>query len=248
MNAKTAIVTGASKGIGLAIALKLINKGWNVIGIARQFISDLPKGFIPYKLDLANIKELPKALKQLKKEHPTIDSIICNAGKGSFGSLEELSFADIHSLIDLNFLSHVYLIKMFLPELKKQNNGSVIFIGSEAALQGKRMGSIYCASKFALRGFAQALRDECSTSNVRITIINPGMVQTDFFKDLKFCPGESSLEHLLPEDVAEAVDLVLNAREGAVFDEINLSPQKKRIRFATSLPKEDYGILMNSQT
>ncbi len=82
-----------------------------------------------------------------------------------------------------------------------------------------------------MRGFAQALRDECSTCNIPITLINPGMVQTEFFKDLKFAPGDSPLEHILPEDIAEAVAMVLNAREGTVFDEINLSPQKKRIQY-----------------
>ena len=65
--------------------------------------------------------------------------------------------------------------------MKKIGKGDVIFIGSEAALNGSRKGTIYCASKFALRGFAQALRDECSKSSIRVTIINPGMVKTGFF-------------------------------------------------------------------
>ena len=230
MKSKTVIITGASKGIGLATANQLLGEGWKVIGIARQFASQLPEAFIPYKLNLEDLDELPQALKLLSKEHKETDAIICNAGKGCFGSLEEFSHHEIRSLIDLNFLSHVFLIKTYMPLFKRLNRGHIVFIGSEAALQGKRMGSIYCASKFALRGFAQALRDECSTNNVRISIINPGMVQTDFFKSLKFCPGDSPLEYIAPEDVAEAVSLVLNAREGTVFDEINLSPQKKRIK------------------
>lgn len=226
---KTAIITGASKGIGLAITKKLLLEGWKVIGIARTFNFPKHERFIPYELDLGAIKDLPQALKCLKKEYPDIHALICNAGKGHFGSLEELSFEDMRSLMDLNFLSHTYLIKEFLPTMKKNKKGRIILIGSEAALQGKRMGSIYCASKFALRGFAQALREECSTCNIPVTMINPGMVQTDFFKELQFSPGDSYLEHILPEDIAETVSLVLNGREGTVFDEINVSPQKKRI-------------------
>ena len=113
--------------------------------------------------------------------------------------------------------------------MKRQGSGDVIFIGSEAALEGKRKGSIYCAGKFALRGFSQALRDECSTGNIRVSIVNPGMVNTNFFTDLNFKPGEDSCEHIEPEDVAEAVAMVLNSRKGTVFDEINLSPQKNKV-------------------
>lgn len=231
MSIKTVIITGASKGIGFAISNKLIKEGWKVIGLARTFPSQLPEEFIPFSIDLEDIKELPKALKQLQSEYPEVDGLICNAGKGRFGSLEELSFREIHALMDLNFLSHVYLIKTFLPSFKRDNQGHIILIGSEAAIQGRRMGSLYCASKFAVRGFAQALREECSTSNIRVSLINPGMVRTEFFEDLNFAPGEDPLEHLVPEDIADSISMILNARVGAVFDEINLSPQKKRILF-----------------
>ncbi len=231
MDHKIAIVAGASKGIGWAISQQLIQEKWKIVGIGREFNKPLPDLFIPYPLDLSDSRNLPEALKQLKSAYPKVDAIICSAGRGSFGSLEEFSFDEIRSLMELNFLSHVFLIKTFLPTFKKCGFGEIVLIGSESALQGKRMGSLYCASKFALRGFAQALREECATSNIRVTLINPGMVQTDFFNRLSFEPGDSPLEHLTPEDIAEAVSLVLNARQGTVFDEINLSPQKKRILF-----------------
>jgi 3-hydroxy acid dehydrogenase / malonic semialdehyde reductase len=170
-------------------------------------------------------------LNELKSRYSEVVGLICNAGRGQFKHLEEFSFDQIRSLMDLNFLSHVYLTKTFLPSLKRQARSDIIFIGSEAALAGKRQGSIYCASKFALRGFAQALRDECATSSVRICLINPGMVQTPFFQDLSFHPGSEGTQHLVPDDIAEAAYMVLQAREGAVFDEINVSPQKKHICF-----------------
>lgn len=140
-------------------------------------------------------------------------------------------------LIDLNFLSHVYLVKSFLPVMKKRKEGDLIFIGSEAALAGKRQGSIYCASKFALRGFAQALRDECRSEHLRVCLINPGMVLTGFFDSLSFSPGEDCSEHLLAHDIAETVVHVLAARKGVVFDEITVNPLKQRI----ALSKRDRG-------
>ena len=107
----------------------------------------------------------------------------------------------------------------------------LIFIGSEAALVGSRKGSIYCASKFALRGFSQALRDECAKSSVRVSLINPGMVKTDFFQTLTFKPGEHESQHLLAEDVADAVSYIINARKGIIIDEINLNPANNVIQF-----------------
>lgn len=227
------IVTGASKGIGKAICEKLLRENYYVVGIARNFPSDIQQHphFETISLDLNNLETLPNALKELTGRYPKISALVCNAGRGQFKHLEEFSYDQIRSLIDLNFLSHVYLTKAFLPLLKKQFCSDIIYIGSEASLSGKRQGSIYCASKFALRGFAQALRDECSTSSIRVCLINPGMVQTSFFDNLSFQPGAENTEHLLPEDIAETVSLVLRARGGVIFDEINVSPHKKQIRF-----------------
>jgi 3-hydroxy acid dehydrogenase / malonic semialdehyde reductase len=228
------IVTGASRGMGLAISKKLLGMSYDVVGISRKSNPDLNsnKNFTSIELDLSKLDQLPQALKFLAKEHQDISGIVSNAGRGHFGNLEEFSFSEIRKLMDLNFHSHAFLVKAFLPTLKKQKYGNLIFLGSEAALSGKKRGSLYCATKFAIRGFSQALRAECSSSNVRVCLINPGMTQTDFFQDLPFSPGEEPDQHILPEDVAEAVAMVLNARPGTVFDEINLSPQKKVLRFS----------------
>ena len=159
-----------------------------------------------------------------------VDAVVCNVGRGHFGHLEELSFKQIRSLIDLNFLSHVYLIKKLLPHLKKKQRADIIFIGSEASLVGKEKGSIYCSSKFALRGFAQSLRGECSRSSVHVSMIQPGMVRTPFYDTLSFQPGEEETHAILPEDVAEITALILKMRAGTVCDEIVLSPMKKVIQ------------------
>ena len=115
--------------------------------------------------------------------------------------------------------------------MKQRGSGNIVFMGSEAALAGGKRGAVYSAAKFGLRGLAQALRQECAASGLRVSIINPGMVQTEFFNELDFRPGESSNNYILPDDVALAVQMILEARQGTVFDEINLSPQKKVIRF-----------------
>jgi len=227
------LVLGASRGIGRAISARLLQDGYQVIGVARsieQTPLDHPR-FTPYALDLADMTALPDALKKLQRAQADIEHLICCAGRGHFGSLEEFSYQQIRSLMDLNFLSHAWAAKSFIPLMKQRGRGHLVFIGSEAALAGKKKGAIYCASKFALRGLAQALREECAGSGVGVTLINPGMVRTGFFNGLGIAPGEQDSQAILPEEVAAAVVWVLANRAGAVIDEINLSPLQHQIRF-----------------
>jgi len=230
---RTFLITGASSGIGKACAIRLLQQGHIVIGVSRdcrQFTHSHSQ-FHCVEMDLSDLDALPKQLKQLSKQHPAIDGIIFSAGKGQFSSLEEFSFTQIQALMNINFVSPSFLTKEFLPSLKRKPFADLIFIGSEAALKGSRKGSIYCASKFALRGFTQALRDECAKSSVRVSLINPGMVQTPFFNGLSFEPGEQDCQHLMAEDVADAVLYIVQARSGIIIDEINLNPANKVIRF-----------------
>ena len=230
---RTILVTGASSGIGRACAVTLLNQGHDVIGLSRncqQFVYAHPR-FTSVECDLSDLTTLADNIKRISKQYPAIDSIIFSAGKGQFSSLEEFSYSQIQELMNLNFISQSFLAKGFLPDLKRKPLADLIFIGSEAALTGSRKGSIYCASKFAIRGFSQALRDECAKSSVRVSLINPGMVKTDFFQSLNFEPGEYHSQHLVAEDIAEAVSYIINARKGIIIDEINLNPANNVIQF-----------------
>ncbi|MCB1763624.1 MAG: SDR family oxidoreductase [Gammaproteobacteria bacterium] len=227
------LITGASRGIGRAVTQRLLAQGCQVAGIGRHFDDELcaHSGFVPVRLDLALLDELPARFKQLQRKLPPLHGIICCAGYGRFGALEQFSPTQIRALIDTNLTSQILLVREFLPAFKQRHTGQLIFIGSEAALAGGRNGTIYCASKFALRGFAQSLREECAASGIQVGLINPGMVATSFFRNLDFRPGAAADQHLTTGDVADAVWLMLNARPGAVIDEINLSPQKRVIEF-----------------
>ena len=233
MTEKNIIVSGASSGIGHAISVRLLQRGYRVTGLARDF-SKFPcadPNFTPVCMDLSDLDALPAKLDALTRQDTPVDGLVCCAGSGRFGSLEEFSLVQIRTLLDLNLTSQLYLVRALLPGMKQRAGGNIIFMGSEAALAGGKRGAVYSAAKFGLRGLAQALRQECAASGLRVSIINPGMVQTEFFNELDFRPGEAPDNYILPEDVAQAVQLILETREGTVIDEINLSPQKKVIRF-----------------
>lgn len=232
MSQRKVLVTGCSSGIGLAITEQLLAAGDQVVGVARQ----PDRGginhpaFTPIAMDLADIAGLPAQLTALAKTHADIGAVVANAGRGQFGGLEEFSYSQIDQLLDLNLRSQIYLTRALLPNLRQQPRSDLIFIGSEAALAGGRRGAVYSASKAALRGFAQALREECSSSGLRVSLVNPGMVRTAFFDDLNFAPGEDKNHAISALTVAETVQMVLNAAAETVFDEINLSPLKKVIQ------------------
>lgn len=233
LNKRTALVTGASRGIGAAISKGLLSEGCQVIGVARC-MGDLFRGdnnFKAVELDLSQLDALPRQLQEIRRESAAVDTLVCNAGYGQFGSLEEFSARQIRGLVDLNLTSQILLVREFLPAMKTQGFGDIVFMGSEAALKGGRRGAVYSATKFALRGLVQSLREECSGSGVRVSIINPGMVATDFFEKLNFQPGKDADCHLVAEDIYAAVKLILTARSGAGIEEINLSPHKKLIEF-----------------
>lgn len=225
------LVTGASSGIGLAVTHQLLAASCEVIGLSRNpDRAGIDHAlFQPVAVDLSDLEQLSLKVETLAKKHQP-DGVVFCAGQGRFGSLEEFSWQQIRALVDLNFTSNAILARVLIPGMKKAGKGDLVFIGSEAAVSGGRRGAIYSASKFALRGFAQALREECSKSGLRVSIINPGMVQSPFFDELNFAPGEEPENYLLPEDVANAVRLILTSRPGTLFDEINLSPLKKVVR------------------
>ena len=230
---RTVLVTGASSGIGRAVAQNLLQQGHIVIGVSRdcrKFVRQMDN-FSFVQLDLSQLNELPQKIRDLQQTFTEIDAVVFSAGMGQFGSVEEFSYPQIEALMTINFTSQVFLTKALLPALKRKANSDLIFIGSEAALKGSRKGAIYCASKFAVRGFTQALREECGKSNVRVCLINPGMVKTAFFEQLTFEPGDHESNAISPEDVAAAVSYVLGSRTQIVIDEINLSPLNKVVKF-----------------
>ena len=220
---RTFLVTGSSSGIGLSITKKILKEGGIVIGVSREKINSKieKENYHHFSIDLFH--------KKILKKFPLIDCLISNAGFGVFKSIEEFNADEIIKVINLNLISHMLICRVFVPHLKKKEKGDLIFIGSEAGNVAGKKGTVYCASKFGLKGFSHSLRKECNTKNIKVTLINPGMVKTNFYENQDFIPRDSDYSILKPKEIAKTVLHVLKCDEGSVFDEINLSSMNKII-------------------
>lgn len=232
MKTKHILISGSSSGIGRAITEKLLAENYSVIGLARDHKKFSPKSphYYPHAIDFADIETLEKQLRVIQKKYITIDSIICCAGFGEFCELEQFSIRNMQRIINVNFLSQAILVKSLLPDFKKRRSGKIIFLGSECALEGQKKASLYSATKFALRGFAQSLRKECASAHIAITLINPGVVATPFFDSLAFQPAEGFEHAVQPEQIATLITTLLPLEHNCVVEEINLQPMKNAIQ------------------
>lgn len=226
---KTFIISGASSGIGKAIAKQLLEQNYQVIGLARTH-SIIHANYTPISIDFNQPAAAEKTLKSLAKNTKQLDGIICSAGVGFFHELEQFSLATITELMNVNLLGQILLVKQFLPLLKQQQAGKIIMLGSECALQGYKKASIYAATKFGLRGFCQSIRKECANKHIAVTLINPGLVDTSFFDNLTFKPGSDPNNAIQPATIAQLITSVLELPATCVAEEINIQPMTAQVQ------------------
>lgn len=196
LSGKTCVVTGASGGMGAGIAATLIKKhGCKVIGVARsepkmkKFIEELGPTYaeqFSYKLfDVSKNENWVNFAQELKDEGVKIDVLVNNAGiLPKFKRFDRYEMGEIEKAININFYSCVYSIKALLPMLLESNDPGIVNIDSSAALMSLAGTSMYSASKAALKGFTEALREEFR-GKIYVGLVCPGFTKTDIFRDQK---------------------------------------------------------------
>lgn len=219
---KTALVTGAGKGIGKAIALALAKEGVNVILVARTQeeidsvaakVRSLRVKALAVTADVADINSVNTAVEKALSKFGAIDILINNAGIASFGKFLELEPTDWERIIQVNLMGPYYVTRAVVPNMIERQTGDIINISSTAGLAGNAMTSAYSASKFALLGLTDSLMQEMRKHNIRVTALTPSTVATDMAKELKLTDGNPD-KVMQAEDMAELViaQLKLNRR------------------------------------
>ncbi|MDD2907629.1 MAG: SDR family NAD(P)-dependent oxidoreductase [Candidatus Gracilibacteria bacterium] len=203
---KNILITGTSKGIGNHIVLSL-KDDFNVFAISRTKISE--KGVREFNIDLTNFGVFDNLVKIFEQEEVKFDGIILNAGVGFFGSFYEASDEEYLNIINLNLTSNILLLKRFEKYLNKK--AKIIFIGSIIGKKFMKHSAVYQASKFALRGFAGALKNELK--GIGVHIINPKIVDTTFHDNSKIPLNLETFKYTSKDEILEVVKNILSKEE-----------------------------------
>jgi uncharacterized protein len=188
---KNVIITGASSGVGLALAEKCAQNGANLVLLARRLDvlekvqADLQTRYSAnvkvYKLDVSDTDEIKMVFGKIIDEINHIDILVHNAGYGIFRSAHELSIEEIKRMFEVNVLGLIACTNMVLPLMLKHKKGHIINIASQAGKIATPKSSAYAATKHAVLGFTNSLRMEVSDQNINVTAVNPGPIETNFF-------------------------------------------------------------------
>lgn len=219
---ETAVVTGSSSGIGKAVASMLLKRGYRVYGISRSRGDIESENFIHLECDLSRESEIKRLQKLLPRE---IKILINAAGFGRFAPHEEIDIDILMAMGTLNLIAPIALANMLLRSLKK-NSGYIINITSIEATRHSRHSGLYSATKAGLRSFGLSLFEEVRNSGVKVVTINPDMTDTNFFSNLRFGVGESDDMKLFSDDIADAIEYILDSRDGVCVSEMTIRPQK----------------------
>lgn len=180
-NQKVAFVTGATSGLGLAIANQLSLEGYVVYGCGRRQPADSnAKRIVHIPLDVIDDTSVLRAKDSLLSKENHLDLLICAAGYGISGAIEDTPVEDAQAQFDVNFFGVVRTVKAMLPVLRAQKAGKIIIIGSIAGKTGMPFQGYYSASKFALEGFVESLRYEVSPYGIEVCVVEPGDFKTGF--------------------------------------------------------------------
>ena len=191
---KVALVTGSSSGIGLEAALALAKDGYHTFASMRdvskagELENTAKKDNLPIEvieLDVDKEESIVAAVKKIIESAGRLDVLVNNAGYGQFGCTEDVSVDDFRKQFETNFFSIVRIIQEVAPIMRNQNSGNIINISSVAGRMGLPGSPAYISSKFALEGLGECLRYELGQFGIKTTLIEPGVIKTNFFESMK---------------------------------------------------------------
>ena len=195
------LITGASSGFGHAISQAALARGDAVAAGARtsESLGDLPEGVHPLALDVTKSDQREAAVAETVERFGRVDVLVNNAGRTQVGAVEETTDEELRSLFELHFFSAASLTALVLPHMRRQSSGAIVQMSSVGGQTTAPGFGAYCATKFALEGLTETLRDEVAGFGIRTLIVEPGAFRTGLFR-----PGAAYESEAMPE-YADAV-------------------------------------------
>ncbi|WP_440999123.1 SDR family oxidoreductase [Fodinibius sp. SL11] len=228
IDAKIAVVTGASSGIGIDFSKALIEKGATVYGLARstdklqKVQQKLGKKFKPVAMDITDHDAIEQWISDIFSKDYQPDILINNAGLGRFANVDELPLADWEDMVQTNLSGTFYMTRQIVPLMKeKESVCHIINIASIAGKIGNPKMTGYNASKFGVRGFSEALFKEVRYDGIKVTCFYPGSIATSFFGDKDIDTHENMMQ---PDEVAQVLINVLETPDNFLINDITMRP------------------------
>jgi NAD(P)-dependent dehydrogenase (short-subunit alcohol dehydrogenase family) len=214
---KVYFITGTSSGFGRALAEAVLKRGDQAVLTARkpESVRDLveknPQNAIAVCLDVTNAGQRQSAVQAALDKFGRVDVLVNNAGYGTLGAFEEFSSEQIRQQMEVNFFAAAEMTRVLLPVMRGQKSGHILNVSSAGGIVSMGGFAVYCASKFALEGFSEGLRDEVKPLGIHVTIVEPGAFRTSFSGDSNVRP-ETQIADYRP--VVEPIEQYLYGNNG----------------------------------
>lgn len=224
MNKKNVVITGAGSGLGASLAKKYSESGAYVCLLGRtkatleKTAKKLQGKYSTYELDVSSPSRVNQVFHLIQQEVGPVDLLINNAGVGTFEAAESLDEQAVHDMIDINLKGTIFCTQAVLSQMKQKNTGVIANVISTAGLEGKETESVYCASKFGVRGFTESLLKELKDTSVKVFAAYMGGMRTEFWDGIY--TEEQTKNLMSSDDVAEIIIDNMTERKKLAVSEV----------------------------
>lgn len=248
---KTVLISGGTSGLGKADALQLLDEGYNVAVFTvdpkqkQEFEEEVGgrydgKKYLACLADITKEGDLKKTVSEVVKKFGALDILINNAGVGYFEAADKVDISRYHQMMDINMIGMAALVKLAVPQMKKQKSGLIVNISSVAGVanfpgrSSLAKGEFYSSTKYAVMGYSEGLRAELADHGIKVTTICPGLVNTHFFSDQEYQRRMKENWHgkqpavLEPSDISRVISFICSQPPHCEIHDIVVVPFRKK--------------------
>ncbi|MBS4210405.1 SDR family oxidoreductase [Bacillus sp. FJAT-50079] len=231
MENKVVVITGAGSGLGASLAKQFANSGNHICLLGRRkeklerTANQLNSRYSIYEVDVSSKEDVGRVFRKIEEELSAIDVLVNNAGVGAFDLAEHIEEESIHQMIDINLKGTIFCTQEVLAGMKQRNKGTIVNIVSTAGQEGKVTESVYCASKFGVRGFTESLVRELNDTPIRVLAAYMGGMESEFWDGI-FTP-EQTKGLMKTDDVAEIIIDSIKPRKYLAVTDITIKNKKQ---------------------